>query len=48
MRRAIVRDGEAMVFHDNTLDRVTEASGPVKALSAKELQKVKLKRHRTA
>ena len=28
------RDGEAMVFHDDTLDRVTEASGPVKALSA--------------
>jgi glycerophosphoryl diester phosphodiesterase len=37
------RDGEAMVFHDDTLDRVTEASGPVKALSAAELGKVAFK-----
>jgi glycerophosphoryl diester phosphodiesterase len=37
------RDGEAMVFHDDTLDRVTEATGLVKALSAKELGKIALK-----
>ena len=37
------RDGEAMVFHDDTLDRVTEASGPVKVLSAKELGKIAFK-----
>jgi len=36
-------DGEAMVFHDDTLNRVTEASGPVKALSAKELGKIAFK-----
>jgi glycerophosphoryl diester phosphodiesterase len=37
------RDGEAMVFHDDTLDRVTEAAGPVIAKSAGELKKVSLK-----
>jgi glycerophosphoryl diester phosphodiesterase len=31
------RDGEAMVFHDFTLDRLTEGSGRVDALSAREL-----------
>jgi glycerophosphoryl diester phosphodiesterase len=36
-------DGEAMVFHDNELDRITEANGPVKTLSTKELKRVKLK-----
>ena len=36
-------DGEAMVFHDEDLDRLTEAKGPVKALNAKELKRVKLK-----
>jgi glycerophosphoryl diester phosphodiesterase len=36
-------DGEAMVFHDDTLDRLTEASGPVMALSAKELGKIAFK-----
>ena len=36
-------DGEAMVFHDDDLDRLTEAKGPVKALTAKDLKRVKLK-----
>jgi glycerophosphoryl diester phosphodiesterase len=35
-------DGEAMVFHDDDLDRLAEAKGPVKALIAKELKRVKL------
>lgn len=33
-------DGEAMVFHDATLDRLTAANGPVSALSAAALQRV--------
>lgn len=37
------RDGEAMVFHDDTLDRVTEAKGPVSAQSARELKKIAFK-----
>ena len=37
------RDGEAMVFHDDTLDRLTEATGPVSARSARELKKVAFK-----
>jgi glycerophosphoryl diester phosphodiesterase len=36
-------DGEAVVFHDDDLDRLTEANGPVKALTAKELKRVKFK-----
>ena len=36
-------DGEAMVFHDDELDRLTEAKGQVNALTAKELRRVKLK-----
>lgn len=36
-------DGEAMVFHDDDLDRLTEAKGPVKAQTAMELKRVKLK-----
>ena len=36
-------DGEAMVFHDDDLDRLTEAKGPVNGLTAKELRRVKLK-----
>ncbi len=32
------RDGEAMVFHDYELDRLTAGRGPVAALSAAELQ----------
>lgn len=37
------RDGEAMVFHDDTLDRLADASGPVKAKSVRELKKVAFK-----
>ncbi len=37
------RDGEAMVFHDFTLDRLTNASGPVAARTAAELQAVAFK-----
>lgn len=33
-------DGEAMVFHDATLDRLTAASGPLAARSAAELTKI--------
>ncbi|ALK09252.1 Glycerophosphoryl diester phosphodiesterase [Blastochloris viridis] len=36
-------DGEAMVFHDDTLDRLTEATGPLAALSARELQAVRFR-----
>lgn len=35
------RDGEAFVFHDATLDRLTEGAGPVGAHSAAELQAVR-------
>jgi glycerophosphoryl diester phosphodiesterase len=33
-------EGEAVVFHDDTLDRLTEASGAVAAYSLAELRKV--------
>jgi glycerophosphoryl diester phosphodiesterase len=36
----ISADGEAMVFHDQTLDRLTEASGRVDALPAAELKRL--------
>ena len=39
----LTADGEAMVFHDDDLDRLSEAKGSVKALTAKELKRVKLK-----
>lgn len=35
-------DGELVVFHDDTLDRVTSASGRVDGRSAEELSKIKL------
>jgi glycerophosphoryl diester phosphodiesterase len=34
------RDGEVVVIHDATLERTTDASGPVSALSAAELARV--------
>ncbi len=37
-------DGEAMVFHDYELDRLTAAKGPVAALAAAELQAIPLRR----
>lgn len=39
----ITADGEAAVFHDDTLDRLTERRGPVKALTAAELVSVPLR-----
>lgn len=36
-------DGEAMVFHDFTLERLTAATGEVSALSAAELGRIALK-----
>jgi glycerophosphoryl diester phosphodiesterase len=36
------RDGEAMVFHDDDLGRLTSAQGPVAALTAAQLQAVRL------
>lgn len=39
----ISADGEAMVFHDDTLERLTLASGPVKALTADKLTATPMK-----
>jgi glycerophosphoryl diester phosphodiesterase len=36
-------DGETFVFHDQTLDRLTDASGPLAAMSAAELAKVRIR-----
>lgn len=36
-------DGEAMVFHDETLDRLTAEAGPVSVRSAAELKTIQLK-----
>ena len=36
------QDGEAMVFHDYTLDRMTNESGPTNARSTEELTSIKL------
>ncbi|AHM03796.1 Glycerophosphoryl diester phosphodiesterase [Roseibacterium elongatum DSM 19469] len=35
-------DGQAMVFHDDTLDRMTHASGPVRGRPARELCDLRL------
>ena len=35
-------DGVAMVFHDECLDRLTDRSGPIEALSANELRRLRL------
>lgn len=35
-------DGQAMVFHDETLDRLTNQSGPVNARTAAELRDIKV------
>ena len=39
----ITSDGEAVVFHDEKLDRLADASGLVKAHSTKQLQNIALK-----
>jgi glycerophosphoryl diester phosphodiesterase len=36
-------DGEAIVFHDETLDRLTDVSGPLSAMSAAGIAKVRIK-----
>ena len=36
-------DGEAFVFHDETLDRLTDASGPISARSAAEIAALQIK-----
>ena len=36
-------DGEAFVFHDETLDRLTDATGPLSALTAAEIAQVRIK-----
>lgn len=36
-------DGEAMVFHDDTLERLTEGVGPIRAQSRAELQRLVLR-----
>jgi len=36
-------DGEAFVFHDETLDRLTDASGAISAKSAAEIVKIRIK-----
>ncbi len=36
-------DGEAIVFHDETLERLTDATGPVSSSSAAEIAKVRIK-----
>jgi glycerophosphoryl diester phosphodiesterase len=39
------KDGEPVVIHDPTLDRTTDASGPVRALTAVELSRVDAGHH---
>jgi glycerophosphoryl diester phosphodiesterase len=39
----ITGDGEAVVFHDETLDRITSVTGQLKARAVKELQDITLK-----
>jgi glycerophosphoryl diester phosphodiesterase len=36
-------DGEAFVFHDETLDRLTDATGPISARAAAEIAQVRIK-----
>jgi glycerophosphoryl diester phosphodiesterase len=40
----ITADGEAAVFHDETLGRLTERDGPVRALSMRDLRSVAFRR----
>lgn len=36
----LIADGSAVVIHDNTLDRTTDAEGPVEALTAADLERI--------
>lgn len=36
-------DGQAMVFHDDTLDRLTDAEGPTRGRTARQLMDLRLK-----
>ena len=36
------RDGQAVVFHDDTLDRLTDRTGPIRAWDADELSRITL------
>jgi glycerophosphoryl diester phosphodiesterase len=39
----LTADGQAIVFHDDTLDRLAEASGPVRARSLAEIRAIRLR-----
>ena len=39
----LTSDGEAVVFHDDVLDRLTTGSGPVKAQTTRELRNLAFK-----
>lgn len=39
----VTLDGQALVFHDTTLDRLAEATGPVDGRTAAELRHIRLK-----
>lgn len=39
----LTADGEVVVFHDTTLDRLTPASGPLAALTLKQLKEVRFR-----
>ena len=39
----VTRDGEAVVFHDDGLERLTEGKGMVKSLTAPEMQQQKIR-----
>ena len=39
----ITRDSEAVVFHDDTLERLTEGKGPVKNSTAAEMKQLKIR-----
>lgn len=39
----LAADGEAVVFHDDTLNRMTTGAGPVQARSAAELRRIRLR-----
>lgn len=39
----LTADGQAMVFHDNLLDRLTDETGPVRARKRAELETIRLK-----